>query len=170
MVGERTAVVVLGHGRLDRQGVHRISTRCLRLVQEAELVLSGAGADIVVFSGWSSSGGVSEAEQMRDAWNGPGVELVVERTARTTAENAARTLPLLLDRAVRRAIVVCAPTHLFRTRVLFGRLYRRVGVEPEFRAARIRPTLGSVAWELAALPFLPLELRAAESELARRLG
>jgi uncharacterized SAM-binding protein YcdF (DUF218 family) len=170
MAGERTAVVVLGHGRLDRQGVHRISARCLRLVREAEPLVTDAGADVVVFSGWSSSGGVSEAEQMRDAWDGAAVELVVEKTARTTAENAARTLPLLLDRGIRRAIVVCAPTHLFRTRFLFGRLYRRVGLEPEFRAARIPLTLGSIAWELAALPFLPFELRAAETELARRLG
>jgi uncharacterized SAM-binding protein YcdF (DUF218 family) len=170
MAVERTAVVVLGHGGVDGDGVHRISRRCLRLVHEAELLVGGSGADVVVFSGWSPSGGVSEGEQMRDAWRGPAVELVAETTARSTAENAARTLPLLLDRRVRRAIVVCAPTHLVRTRLLFGRLYRRVGVEPTFRVAPIRPTLGSIAWELAALPFLPLELRAAETELARRLG
>jgi uncharacterized SAM-binding protein YcdF (DUF218 family) len=170
MAGERTAVVVLGHGRIDRHGVHRISPRCLRLVHEAELLVDAAGADVVVFSGWSPSGGVSEGEQMRDAWQGPAVEIVAETTARSTAENAARTLPLLLDRHVRRATVVCAPTHLVRTRLLFGRLYRRAGVEPSFRAAPIRPTLGSIVWELAALPFLPLELRAAETELARRLG
>jgi len=170
MAGERTAIVVLGHGRLDRHGVHRISTRCLRLVHEAELLASGVGPDVVVFSGWSPSGGVSEGEQMRDAWRGPAVEVVAETTARSTAENAARTLPLLLDRGIVRAIVVCAPTHLLRTRLLFGRLYRRAGVEPTFRVAPIRPTLGSIAWELAALPFLPLELRVAENELARRLG
>jgi uncharacterized SAM-binding protein YcdF (DUF218 family) len=170
MAGERTAVVVLGHGGVDRHGVHRISTRCLRLVHEAEQLVSGAGGDVVVFSGWSSSGGVSEAEQMKDAWHGPAAELVVEETARSTAENAARTLPLLHDRGIRRAIVVCAPTHLLRTRIIFGSLYRRVGVQTEFRVARVAPTLGSIAWELAALPFLPLELRAAENELARRLG
>jgi uncharacterized SAM-binding protein YcdF (DUF218 family) len=170
MAGERTAIVVLGHGRLDRHGVHRISRRCLRLVREGELLVSDAGADVVVFSGWSPSGGIAEAEQMRDAWRGPAAELVVEKTARSTAENAARTLPLLLDRGVRRATVVCAPTHLVRTRLLFGRLYRRFGVDPSFRVAPLAPTLGSIAWELAALPFLPLQLRAAETELARRLG
>ena len=169
MAGERTAIVVLGHGRLDRDGVHRISRRCLKLVREGERLVGDAGADVVVFSGWSPSGGVSEAEQMRDSWRGPAAELVVERTARSTAQNAARTLPLLLDRGVRRATVVCAPTHLVRTRLLFGRLYRRFGVDPSFRVAPLAPTLGSIAWELAALPFLPLELRAAETELARRL-
>ena len=37
---------------------------------------------------------------MRAAWRGPDVELVVEPTASITAENAARTLPLLVERGV----------------------------------------------------------------------
>lgn len=130
--------------------------------------MSTAGADVVVFSGWSSSGGPSEAEQMRDAWQGPTVELVVEPTATNTAENAARTLPLLRERGVTRAVVVCAPTHLPRARLLFGRLYRSAGVDVAFRAAPLAPTLRSIAWELAAFPFLPVQLRAARAELARR--
>ena len=112
--------------------------------------MSGAAADVVVFSGWSSTGGRSEAEQMRDA------------------ENAARTLPLLLERGVRCAVVVCAPPHLVRTRLLFRRLYRGSGVEVRFRVARLAPTFRAVAWELGALPFLPLQVRAARAELARR--
>jgi uncharacterized SAM-binding protein YcdF (DUF218 family) len=169
MAGERTAIVVPGHGGRDSDGVHRISGRCLRLVREAELLVSSTGADVVVFSGWSSSGGVSEAQQMSEAWHGPAVELVVEETARSTAENAARTLPLLLERGVRGAVVVCAPPHFARTRLLFGRLYRTFGVEPAFRVVPLVPTLRSVAWEVAALPFLPLQLRASRAELARRL-
>jgi uncharacterized SAM-binding protein YcdF (DUF218 family) len=168
MAQERTAIVVLGHGRRDPQGSHRISVRCLRLVREAELLVEDGGADVVIFSGWSSTGGRSEAEQMRDAWNGPAAELVVEPTARNTAENAARTLPLLRERRVVRAVVVCTPSHLVRARVLFRRLYRGYGIELAFRAARVAPTVRSVAWELGALPLLPLQLRAARSELARR--
>ena len=34
---------------------------------------------------------------MKAAWRGPDVELVVEPTAAVTAQNAARTLPLLLE-------------------------------------------------------------------------
>ena len=105
---------------------------------------------------------------MRDAWHGSAAELVVEPTARHTAENAARTLPLLLERDVGRAVVVCAPTHLPRTRVIFGRLYRSAGVDVAFRAPRLAPSLRSIVWELAALPFLPVQLRAARAELARR--
>jgi uncharacterized SAM-binding protein YcdF (DUF218 family) len=168
MAEKRTAIVVPGHGDRDLDGVHRITRRCLRLVREAERLAGTRSTGVVVFSGWSSSGGPSEAEQMRDAWNGPGVELVVEPTARNTAENAARTLTLLRERGIGGAVVVCAPAHLARTRLLFGRLYRGAGVEVAFRTVAVVPTVRSVAWELAAFPFLPAQLRAARAELARR--
>src|ERR1700741_1142903 len=100
MTEERTAIVVLGHRTFGSDGVHRISSRCVQLVREAEGLVGAGGGDVVVFSGWSSPGGPSEAEQRRDGWRGPDAELVVEPTARHTAENAARTLPLLLQRGV----------------------------------------------------------------------
>jgi uncharacterized SAM-binding protein YcdF (DUF218 family) len=170
MSGTRTAIVVPGHRMLGSDGVHRISGRCVLLVREAEGLVGAAGADVVVFSGWSSSGGPSEAEQMRDEWRGPAAELVVEPTATNTAENAARTLPLLRERGVELAVVVCAPTHLPRARVLFGGIYRSAGVEVAFRAAPLAPTVRSIVWELFAFPFLPVQLRAARAELARRSG
>ena len=167
MAASRTAIVVPGHGWPDLAGVHRISGRCLRLVREAEQLVSSSEADIVVFSGWSPMGGPSEAEQMRDAWRGPAVELVVEPTAASTAQNAARTLPLLLERGVDAAVVVCAPPHLLRTGLVFRRLYRGSGIQVAFRVARLAPTLRAIAWELLALPFLPLQLHAARAELER---
>jgi hypothetical protein len=63
---------------------------------------------------------------------------------------------------------VCAPTHLPRARLLFGRIYRSAGVDVAFRAAPLAPTLRSVVWELVAFPFLPVQLRAARADLARR--
>jgi uncharacterized SAM-binding protein YcdF (DUF218 family) len=167
MALDRTAIVVPGHGWRDLDGVHRISRRCLRLVREAERLARSTGADVVVFSGWSSTGGVSEAEQMRDAWGGPDVDLVVEPTARSTAENAARTLPLLLERAVGEVLVVCAPSHLVRARLLFSTIYRGSGLDVAFRVARQAPTVRSIGWELAAFPFLPAQVVAARAELAR---
>ena len=169
MAGKRTAIVVLGHGWLDLDGEHRISERCLRLVREAEQLVTAAEAGTVVFSGWSSTGGPSEAEQMRDAWRGPAIELVVEPTATSTAGNAVRTLPLLLERKVGNAVVVCAPQHLPRTRLLFGLLYRGSGVELSFRVPRVVPTVRAVVWELLALPFVPVQLLSARAELDRRL-
>jgi uncharacterized SAM-binding protein YcdF (DUF218 family) len=107
---------------------------------------------------------------MREAWDGPAVDLVVEPTARSTAENAARTLPLLLERSVGGVLVVCAPPHLIRTRLLFSTIYRGSGVEVAVRVARQTPTFRSIVWEVAALPFLPFQLLAARAELARRPG
>ena len=162
------AVVVPGHGAVDRDGVYRITARCLRLVAEAEKLAETLSPAAVVFSGWSPNGGLTEAEQMKRAWRGPDVELVVEPTAASTAQNAARTLPLLLERGVGAAVVVCAPPHLARTRLFFQRLYRGSGVELSFRAAHLAPTARAVVWELLAFPFVPVQLRHARAELAGR--
>lgn len=162
----RTAIVVPGHR--DGGRGHRISGRCLELVAEAERLAHALRPQLVVFSGWSSTGGRSEAEQMRDAWRGPDVELLVEPTARSTAENAARTLPLLLARGIDAAVVVCTPSHRLRARLLFRPLYEHAGVSVRFRAAAVRPSLRAAAWELAALPLVPAQLRTARFELTRR--
>jgi len=164
----RTAIVVPGHGRLGRDGVYRISATCRRLVREAERLAQRLPARTVAFSGWSPVGGMSEAEQMRAAWRGPAVELVVEPTARVTAENAARTLPLLVERGVRRAIVVCAPLHLYRARYFFAPIYAEAGIETEFRTVRMIPTPGAIAWELGALLVRRAQLGTVRAELARR--
>jgi uncharacterized SAM-binding protein YcdF (DUF218 family) len=92
---------------------------------------------------------------------------VTEPTATITAENAARTLPLLLDRGVERAVVVCTPSHLARTRFFFGRLYASCGVATRFRVAPVLPSPYAIGWELAALPLCGRQLRAARAELAR---
>jgi uncharacterized SAM-binding protein YcdF (DUF218 family) len=161
------AVVVPGHGISRGERGHRITRRCLRLVTEAERVAARLGADAVVLSGWAPGGGRSEAEQMRDAWRGPEVELVIEPTARMTAENASRTLPLLVARGIDRAVVVCALPHLPRVRVLFRGVYGAAGIATRFHPLRLVPPPTAVAWELAALPLTPFQLRAARAELAR---
>jgi uncharacterized SAM-binding protein YcdF (DUF218 family) len=165
----RTAIVVPGSGGLDRDGVYRIGRRCRRLVLEAERLAERLGAEVAVFSGWSPAGGSSEAEQMEAAWRGPDVELVVEPTATLTAENAARTLPLLVERGVERAVVVCTPLHLYRTHFFFSRLYRSAGIDARFRVARVAPSPAAFAWEVVAFPLRRGQLRAAEAEVAALL-
>jgi uncharacterized SAM-binding protein YcdF (DUF218 family) len=115
-----------------------------RLVREAERAARTADARVVVFSG------AAEAGPMQDIWQGPDVELVLEEHATTTAENAALTVPLLLERDIGSAIVVCAPVHLIRARWIFRRIYGAHGVAVAFRPARIVPTPGAIAWELGA--------------------
>jgi uncharacterized SAM-binding protein YcdF (DUF218 family) len=164
-VNARTAIVVPGSEVRGPDGGYRIGRACLRLVREAERLAETQPVEAVVFTGWSRGSGPSEAEQMRDAWNGPDVELVVEPTASVTAENAARTFPLLLEREIGRVVVVCTPLHVYRARFLFSRLYSPRGVQSAFHVARFVPRPRALVWELVALPVLRRQLRAAEAEL-----
>jgi len=152
------ALVVLGNGL---PAVRR------RLVAEAERTASRLQPEVVVFTGWSARGGSSEAAQMRALWRSPDAELVVEETASTTAENAARTLPLLLERGVKRAVVICTPLHYFRARWIFRQVYERRGADVRFQLARVAPTPGALLWELGAFTVAPRQVREAEDELER---
>ena len=154
------AIVVPGHGR-NNEGTHRISKRCLRLVAAAEQLAELVDPVVIVFTGWS------EAEQMRDAWRGREVELVVEPTAKHTGENATRTLPLLRDRGVTRAVVVCTATHAARVRLLFGRIYASRGIDVGYRIVRGRRNWRAIVWEGLSMPFVPWQLVMAQRELGR---
>ena len=164
-----TAVVVLGNESREPDGSYRISEACVRLVREAERLAAAGDARAVVFTGRTRGMGPSEAEQMRDVWDGPGgVEVVVEPTAARTAENASRTLPLLAERGIARALVVCTAFHRHRTRYFFSRLYAGAGIETELYAVPVARTARALAWELGALPACRRQLRAARSELAAK--
>jgi uncharacterized SAM-binding protein YcdF (DUF218 family) len=162
----RTAIVVLGNGG-RRRGSPSITRACLELVREAGRIAASEPVDVVVFTG-GSRGGPSEAEQMRAAWQGPAVELVVEPTASITAENAARTLPLVLERGIERAVVVCAPLHVYRTRYFFSRLFEPHGIQTSFHIAPVEQGARAIAWEIAAAAVCRRQLRAARAELVQR--
>jgi uncharacterized SAM-binding protein YcdF (DUF218 family) len=104
---------------------------------------------------------------MQKLWRGPEVELVLEPTASTTAENAARTLPLLLEHEIEHAVVICTPPHVYRARWFFRRLYAAHGIRTTFAAPRVAPTPSALIWELGALTVRSRQLRAAEEELER---
>lgn len=160
------ALVVPGH---SAQG--RLSARCRRLLSLAAVLADARSPRVVIFSGGAPRGGESEAEQMLAAWPGRrDVELLPEPTARITAENASRSLPLLLERGVRHATVVCSPLHVPRVRYLFPVLFARFGVRCDVRAGWAAPTPGALAWELAALPLVRRQRRAALAELRASLG
>jgi hypothetical protein len=169
------AVVVLGN-HCDRT--------CRQLVGAAADAAERHRAELVVFSGWSPDGGPSEAARMHAFWEehtGTGVhlhlsagahlcrsvEVALEETASTTAENAARTLRILLERDVTESVVVCTPAHMPRARLIFRHVYGRHGVSARFRLARVAPTPGALVWELGALTVLARQLRAARTELER---
>jgi uncharacterized SAM-binding protein YcdF (DUF218 family) len=161
------ALVVLGSSRRSRGGGYSISRACRRAVGHAERYAWRRVPQVVVFSGWAPDGALPEAEQMRATWRGPQVELVVEPTASTTAENAARTLPFVARRGLPEAVVVCLPLHLYRARWFFRRLYEPRRIRTTFTTPPTMPTLSAVVWELGALTVRSRQLRAVEQELRR---
>jgi uncharacterized SAM-binding protein YcdF (DUF218 family) len=124
-----------------------------RLVREAERAARRAGAELVVFSGRG------EAEHMRDLWRGPDASLVTEETATTTAENAACTLPILVERGIREVIVVCAPAHALRAGWIFRRIYGPEGIRVRIRLARVVPTPAALVYELGAATVARRQVR-----------
>ncbi len=159
-----SAIVVPGHSRRGR-----VSARCLGLLEVAARLAARDGTRAVVFTG-RARGGASEAEQMRDAWPGRlDVDLLVEPTARTTAENAARSLRLLLERGIAEATVVCAPHHARRVRFFFGGLYARYGVRCEIYRVPGLPRPAALLRELAAAAVARRQLRRALAELEAAL-
>lgn len=159
--GRATAIVVPGNSRRGR-----ITPGCLRLLGHAAALAEHEAPRAVVFSGWRR-----EAEQMLAAWPGRrDVELVAEPTARTTVENALRTVPLLHELGVARARVVCAPLHAGRVRLAFPRVLGRAGIACRVDVAWVPPTPRALAWELAALVVLRRQLRRALAELEPARG
>ena len=160
MAADSWAIVVPGHSVAGR-----VSGRCRRLLARAAALAEERAPRVVVFSGRSARG-PSEAEQMLEVWPGRrDVELVAEPTARITAQNASRTLPLLLDRGIREATVVCSALHRPRVRYLFCGLYAQFGSDCDVRVAWSLPTPHALAWEVGALAVLRRQHRAALEEL-----
>ena len=147
-------IVVLGYHEIAADGSHGISDICRAGVRRAEALAAHVKPRAVVFTGWSSTGGASEAEQMAAAWSGrTDVELIRESHAENTAENAVRTIEVLrgLDGPLD-VLVVCSIRHFPRARYFFSRLFRRHGYRVGFAyvasplpsAALWRHELGSI--------------------------
>lgn len=163
----RTAIVVLGRGGW-RRASPRTDAALRDLVDEAgRLVAAGVG-DVVVLTGGARPGRASEAEQMHRSWSVPHVEVVLEPTAATTAENAARSLPLLLERNVERVLVVCSSAHARRTQYFFSRLYRPYGIDVSTRCAAVAEGPRAFVRELGAATLRRRQLRAVRAELLER--
>jgi uncharacterized SAM-binding protein YcdF (DUF218 family) len=95
---------------------------------------------------------------MREAWPSPCAQLVCDRTARSTADNAANVVAAAGALGASELVVVTSRWHRLRTRILFRAALRgrqvRLSVEG---APGPRPPV-VVARELACLTFVPFQL------------
>jgi uncharacterized SAM-binding protein YcdF (DUF218 family) len=165
------AILVPGSGRRDSEGAYRIGGRAQACVAAAARLAERHPPRLVLFTGYSPVGGPSEAEQMLDAWPGSReIELLTETTARITAENMSRSLPLLLERRITDVTLVCGALHLPRVRYFFGGVYPRYGVRCHYAVTRQLPTPRAVAWEAGAIPLARRQRAVALTELTRLLS
>jgi glucosamine-6-phosphate deaminase len=106
-------VVVLGHRDPGFSHEHRISRESLGRVQRAEWVAQRRPTRAAVLTGYTSTAGLSEAEQMQVAWRLPGVPALLEVAGRNTAGNAACSLPIVLALGgIREVTVVTSAWHV----------------------------------------------------------
>jgi uncharacterized SAM-binding protein YcdF (DUF218 family) len=105
--------VVLGHREPSISAEHRISHESLGRLHRAEWIARRHPTLAAILTGYTSTGGLSEAEQMRAAWRVADVPPLLEVAGRDTAENATRSLPLVLALGdARRVTVVTSAWHL----------------------------------------------------------
>lgn len=129
--GGHHVCVVLGHREPSISAEHRISHESLGRVHRAEWIARRRPTLAAVLTGYTSTGGLSEAEQMRAAWSVVDVPPVLEVAGRDTAENATRSLPLILALGdAHRVTVVTSAWHV-RAPYHF-RAWRQYGLEVGF--------------------------------------
>lgn len=93
-----------------------------RVAAAAALFHAGGAPRVAVSGGVTHRARRAEADVMADALAALGVpDVIVERTSRTTRENAQRTAPLLAARGVRSLWIVTQPFHARRGAYLFTR-------------------------------------------------
>src|SRR5689334_25384742 len=96
---------------------------------------------------------------MLTAWDEPDKPAMLEVTGRNTAENASRTLPLLLASGVIRQVTVVTSAWHVRAPYFFA-AYRRYGLGVDMAPARHHgPWLRMLAHEAHELPAMARERR-----------
>jgi glucosamine-6-phosphate deaminase len=132
--------VVLGHREPGISPEHRISSESRARLRHASRLAQNTPIRAVILTGYTSTGGLSEAEQMKTAWNERQAPALLEEAGRDTAENASRSLPILLALGEARRIVVISSAWHIRVPWFFAP-YRHLGLHVEYR-----PTFTDGSW------------------------
>jgi uncharacterized SAM-binding protein YcdF (DUF218 family) len=138
-------LVVLGHRDPGISPEHRISFQSRARLRRARSLAERSPVRAAVLTGYTSTGGLSEAEQMKTAWDEHAAPALLEVAGRNTAENVSRSLPILLALGeVRRVTIVSSAWHL-RVPWFFAP-YRRFGLRVSYRASFARHGWPRLLW------------------------
>lgn len=158
------ALIVLGHREPGISAEHRISdesrARLRRAVRDCRL----DPPRVVVLTGWTRTGGLSEAEQMKAEWPLLETPTVLEEGGRNTAENASRSLPII--RAVGEIGRVTVVTSSWHLRALyFFAPYRTFGMRLSFRTTPHGDWFRQLPQELRGMPGVREQRRRALAQM-----
>jgi len=134
-------VAVLGYSHRRLDGMHDI---CAERVEHAETLQ----ADAVLLSG--------EVDDMRPAWNGSSVPLLLDPAARSTRENALGVAEAAHRVGADEVVVVTSRWHALRARTLVRAALPRVAVTSSSPPGR--PPVALLGREVACLTALPVQL------------
>jgi hypothetical protein len=153
--------IVLGHREAGISAEHRISAHSRARLARAVRLCRETPVRAVVLTGFTHTGGLSEAEQMQREWPLSDVPALLEVAGRNTAENASRSLPIVLALGgIGRVSVVTSVWHL-RAPYFFAP-YRAFGLELAMRPARpLRGWPHLLAEELGGLAGMARQRRIA---------
>jgi glucosamine-6-phosphate deaminase len=158
------ALIVLGHREPSISPEHRISDESRARLRRGEAECRRDPPRAVILTGYTRTGGLSEAEQMKEEWSVGEVPTLLEDAGRNTAENASRSLPII--RAIgdiRRVTVVTSAWHL-RAPYFFAP-YRTLGLRLSFRVTPHGSWSRMLGHELRSLPAMRSERRRAMAEM-----
>ena len=125
-------LVVLGHREPGISAEHRISSESRARLRHASRLARRFPIRAVILTGYTSTGGLSEAEQMKTAWDEHQAPALLEEAGRDTAENASRSLPILLALGEARHVIVISSAWHVRVPWFFAP-YRDFGLHVSYR-------------------------------------
>jgi glucosamine-6-phosphate deaminase len=153
--------IVLGHREPGVSAEHRISAHSRARLARAARLCRQTPVRAVVLTGYTHTGGLSEAEQMQREWPLADVPVLLEVAGRNTAENASRSLPIVLALGVAAHVSVVTSLWHVRARFFFAP-YRDYGLHVDMRPARpLRGWPHLLAQEAGQAPAMVRERRAA---------
>jgi glucosamine-6-phosphate deaminase len=158
-------LLVLGHREPGISVEHRISHESRARLRHARALAERTPVRAVVLTGYTSTGGLSEAEQMKTAWDDHDAPALLEVAGRDTAENASRSLPILLALAEAPEVTVVSSAWHIRVPYFFAP-YRHYGLHVSYRASFAHGAWPRMlAHELRAFPRAPAQRRAAMASM-----